>query len=123
MLPVLAALQQVDHVQVQLLLPLPLLLRRVSERRGKIVLSFLSSHAQWEVSANAIFLLPCTMQRRLDLGKRPSKEEGTGIVMFGCRLINQLVAYAASIYPWEADTSHLPRSTCVRHPSPMESIL
>ena len=43
-LPVLAALQQVDHVQVQLLLPLPLLLRRVSERRGKIVLSFLSSH-------------------------------------------------------------------------------
>ena len=32
-LPVLAALQQVDHVQVQLLLPLPLLLRRVSERR------------------------------------------------------------------------------------------
>ena len=32
-LPVLAALQQVDHVQVQLLLPLPLLLRRVSERQ------------------------------------------------------------------------------------------
>ena len=34
-LPVLAALQQVDHVQVQLLLPLPLLLRRVSERRRR----------------------------------------------------------------------------------------
>ena len=33
-LPVLAALQQVDHVQVQLLLPLPLLLRRVSEKEG-----------------------------------------------------------------------------------------
>ena len=40
-LPVLAALQQVDHVQVQLLLPLPLLLRWVSVgRRGKIVLSY-----------------------------------------------------------------------------------
>ena len=43
-LPMLASLQQVDHVQVQLLLPLPLLLRRVPERRGKIVLSFSSSH-------------------------------------------------------------------------------
>ena len=34
-LPVLATLQQVDHVQVQLLLALPLLLRRIPETRGQ----------------------------------------------------------------------------------------
>ena len=48
-LPMLPPLQQVDHVQVQLLLPLPLLLRRVPE--GK------------EQEGNCLYTPAATMKR------------------------------------------------------------
>ena len=72
-LPVLAALQQVDHVQVQLLLPLPLLLRRVSERRRRQDCAFILIISR-TVGSVSKCNIPPPMQRRLDVGKRPSEE-------------------------------------------------
>ena len=58
---------------------------------------YLNLHA-WKASVNKCNIPPCMDPEKIRSGKRASKEgKWEYVVMFGCRLINQLVAYAASI--------------------------